>query len=93
LEEDGRIGEEGKGSEYRCQQVSYGQGIVKRYQHFPLGSFSIRRLQNLTANPLEILPCINQVELNYWNPQPDLVKVRWAVVVIPGGISDIFSSI
>jgi diketogulonate reductase-like aldo/keto reductase len=39
-------------------------------------SFNVRRLQNLTANPLEIRPAINQVELNYWNPQPDLVKVR-----------------
>lgn len=39
-------------------------------------SFSVRRLQNLTANPLEIRPAINQVELNFWNPQPELVKVR-----------------
>ncbi|TFK27646.1 Aldo/keto reductase [Coprinopsis marcescibilis] len=32
------------------------------------------RVQNLTANPLKIKPAINQVELNYWNPQPELVK-------------------
>ena len=41
-----------------------------------ISSFNVRRLQNLTANPLEIWPVINQVELSYWNPQPDLVKVR-----------------
>jgi diketogulonate reductase-like aldo/keto reductase len=35
----------------------------------------LSRLQNLTANPLKIQPAVNQVELNYWNPQPDLLKV------------------
>jgi diketogulonate reductase-like aldo/keto reductase len=39
-------------------------------------SFNIRRIQNLTANPLKIKPYVNQVELNYWNPQPELLKVR-----------------
>jgi diketogulonate reductase-like aldo/keto reductase len=40
---------------------------------FPF-SFNIRRLQNLTASPsLTIQPAINQVELNYWNPQPELL--------------------
>jgi diketogulonate reductase-like aldo/keto reductase len=29
----------------------------------------------LTANPLKIKPAINQVELSYWNPQPELVAV------------------
>lgn len=38
-------------------------------------SFNIRRIQNLTANPLKIRPAINQVELSYWNPQPELLKV------------------
>lgn len=38
-------------------------------------SFNTRRLQNLTANNLKIKPAINQVELSYWNPQPELVKV------------------
>jgi hypothetical protein len=37
-------------------------------------SFNVRRLQNLTASPaLTIQPAVNQVELNYWNPQPELV--------------------
>jgi len=44
--------------------------------HHRLPSFNIRRLKNLTANPLEIKPAINQVELSYWNPQPELLKVR-----------------
>lgn len=34
------------------------------------------RVKNLTANPLKIKPAVLQVELNYWNPQPELVKVR-----------------
>jgi hypothetical protein len=38
-------------------------------------SFNTRRIQNLTANPLKIKPAINQVELNFWNPQPDLIEV------------------
>ncbi|KAK7025563.1 hypothetical protein VNI00_015916 [Paramarasmius palmivorus] len=32
------------------------------------------RIQNLTANPLKIKPAVNQVELNYWIPQPELVQ-------------------
>lgn len=37
-------------------------------------SFNIRRLQNLTASDIKIKPAVNQVELNYWLPQPELVK-------------------
>ncbi|EEB91625.1 hypothetical protein MPER_09989 [Moniliophthora perniciosa FA553] len=33
-----------------------------------------KRIQNLTANPLKIQPAVNQVEINYWFPQPDLVE-------------------
>ena len=33
------------------------------------------RIKNLTANPLKIQPAVNQVELNFWNPQPELVNV------------------
>lgn len=40
------------------------------------GSFNARRLANLTANKLAHVPAVNQVELNFWNPQPELVK--WA---------------
>lgn len=37
-------------------------------------SFNIARIQNLTANPLKYKPAVNQVELNFWNPQPELLK-------------------
>ncbi|KAI0080695.1 hypothetical protein K474DRAFT_1682434 [Panus rudis PR-1116 ss-1] len=33
-------------------------------------------VKNLTANPLKYKPAVNQVELNFWNPQPELLK--WA---------------
>ena len=40
-------------------------------------SFNVRRLTNLTSNPdIKIIPAVNQVELNFWNPQPELVA--WA---------------
>ncbi|KAG6866171.1 hypothetical protein C0991_007721 [Blastosporella zonata] len=39
-------------------------------------NIGVSKFQNLTANPLKIRPAVNQVELNYWNPQPELVK--WA---------------
>ncbi|KAH8104946.1 Aldo/keto reductase [Phellopilus nigrolimitatus] len=38
------------------------------------GNFNIKRVQNLTANPLKIKPAVLQVELNFWNPQPELLK-------------------
>ena len=34
------------------------------------------RIKNLTANPLKYKPAVNQVELNFWNPQPELLA--WA---------------
>jgi diketogulonate reductase-like aldo/keto reductase len=40
-----------------------------------LCSFNIRRIKNLTANPLKVKPAVNQVELNFWNPQPELLEV------------------
>ena len=30
-------------------------------------------MKNLTANNLKIQPAVNQVELNFWNPQPELL--------------------
>ncbi|KAG6902419.1 hypothetical protein C0995_000345 [Termitomyces sp. Mi166 len=39
-------------------------------------NIGISKIQNLTGNPLKFKPAVNQVELNYWNPQPELVK--WA---------------
>lgn len=37
-------------------------------------SFNIRRLTNLTNNDLKYRPAVNQVELNWFNPQPELVS-------------------
>lgn len=37
-------------------------------------SFNIPRIKNLTANPLKYKPAVNQVELSYWNPQPELLE-------------------
>ncbi|PPQ65906.1 hypothetical protein CVT26_000926 [Gymnopilus dilepis] len=45
-----------------------------KIRNIGVSNFNIRRLQNLTANPLKIRPAINQVELSYWNPQPELLK-------------------
>jgi diketogulonate reductase-like aldo/keto reductase len=36
-------------------------------------SFNVSRLRNLTADALKVAPAVNQVELNFWNPQPELV--------------------
>lgn len=47
-----------------------------KVRNIGISNFNIRRIQNLTANPLKIKPAVNQVELNYWNPQPELLK--WA---------------
>ena len=52
----------------------------KKIKKIP-SSFNIRRIQNLTANPLKIKPAVNQVELNYWNPQPELLKV--SIIIKP----------
>ena len=38
-------------------------------------SFTIWRFEQLMKNPLKYQPLVNQVELNYWNPQPNLIKV------------------
>jgi len=39
-------------------------------------SFNMRRIKNLTTNPLKYRPAVNQIELSYLNPQPELLK--WA---------------
>lgn len=39
-----------------------------------LYSFNIDRISNLTANSLKIQPAINQVEINYWFPQTELLE-------------------
>lgn len=37
-------------------------------------SFNVRRLTNLTSGDLKYRPAINQVELNWFNPQPELLE-------------------
>ncbi|KIK91961.1 hypothetical protein PAXRUDRAFT_830404 [Paxillus rubicundulus Ve08.2h10] len=45
-----------------------------KIRNIGISNFNIRRIQNLTANPLKHQPAVNQVELNFWNPQPELLK-------------------
>ncbi|EIN06805.1 Aldo/keto reductase [Punctularia strigosozonata HHB-11173 SS5] len=47
-----------------------------KVRNIGVSNFNIPRLANLTANPLKIKPAVNQVELNYFNPQPELLD--WA---------------
>ncbi|KAI0917658.1 hypothetical protein AcW1_007194 [Taiwanofungus camphoratus] len=45
-----------------------------KVRNIGISNFNVQRIQNLTANPLKVTPAVNQVELNYWNPQPELLK-------------------
>ncbi|KDQ49217.1 hypothetical protein JAAARDRAFT_43007 [Jaapia argillacea MUCL 33604] len=45
-----------------------------KVKNIGVSNFNIPRLKNLTANPLKIQPAVNQVELNFFNPQPELLK-------------------
>ncbi|EJC98432.1 Aldo/keto reductase [Fomitiporia mediterranea MF3/22] len=45
-----------------------------KVRNIGISNFNIRRIQNLTANPLKVKPAVLQVELSFWNPQPELVK-------------------
>jgi len=45
-----------------------------KVRNIGISNFNIRRILNLTANPLKYQPAVNQVELNFWNPQPELLK-------------------
>ncbi|KAI0345590.1 Aldo/keto reductase [Trametopsis cervina] len=47
-----------------------------KVRNIGVSNFNIARLTNLTANPLKYKPAVNQVELSYWNPQPELLT--WA---------------
>jgi len=47
-----------------------------KIRNIGISNFNIRRIQNLTANNLKYPPAVNQVELNFWNPQPELLS--WA---------------
>ncbi|KAF8691877.1 reductase, partial [Rhizoctonia solani] len=46
-----------------------------KIRNIGVSNFNVRRLTNLTSAPdIRIRPAINQVELNFFNPQPELVK-------------------
>ncbi|TFK48810.1 Aldo/keto reductase [Heliocybe sulcata] len=47
-----------------------------KVKNIGVSNFNIPRLENLTANPLKYQPAVNQVELNFLNPQPELLS--WA---------------
>ncbi|KIP02979.1 hypothetical protein PHLGIDRAFT_78304 [Phlebiopsis gigantea 11061_1 CR5-6] len=47
-----------------------------KIRNIGISNFNIARIKNLTANPLKYQPAVNQVELNFFNPQPELLK--WA---------------
>ncbi|KAH9480661.1 putative oxidoreductase C26F1.07 [Psilocybe cubensis] len=47
-----------------------------KVRNIGLSNFNIRRIQKLASNPLKVKPAVNQVELSYWNPQPELLQ--WA---------------
>ncbi|PCH40515.1 hypothetical protein WOLCODRAFT_24169 [Wolfiporia cocos MD-104 SS10] len=44
-----------------------------KIRNIGISNFNIQRIENLTANPLKVQPAVNQVELNFWNPQPELL--------------------
>ncbi|KAJ3715603.1 NADP-dependent oxidoreductase domain-containing protein [Lentinula guzmanii] len=45
-----------------------------KVRNIGVSNFNIRRLQNLTANPLKIQPAVNQVEINFWFPQSEMLE-------------------
>jgi len=45
-----------------------------KIRNIGISNFNIARIKNITANPLKYQPAVNQVELNYFNPQPDLLQ-------------------
>ncbi|KAG7088909.1 hypothetical protein E1B28_012854 [Marasmius oreades] len=45
-----------------------------KVRNIGVSNFNERRIKNLTGNPLKYRPAINQVELSYWLPQPELLE-------------------
>ncbi|KAF9069372.1 NADP-dependent oxidoreductase domain-containing protein [Rhodocollybia butyracea] len=45
-----------------------------KVRNIGVSNFNIRRIQNLTANPLKIQPAVNQVEINFWFPQVEMLE-------------------
>lgn len=44
-----------------------------KIRNIGISNFNVARVKNLTANPLKYKPAVNQVELSFWNPQPELL--------------------
>ncbi|KAJ7162958.1 NADP-dependent oxidoreductase domain-containing protein [Mycena filopes] len=48
-----------------------------KIRNIGVSNFGVRRLESLMTNPLlKIRPAVNQLEINFWFPQPDVVQ--WA---------------
>ncbi|TCD66857.1 hypothetical protein EIP91_000811 [Steccherinum ochraceum] len=47
-----------------------------KVRNIGLSNFTIKGMEKLLANPLKYKPAVDQVELNYQNPQPEVLK--WA---------------
>ncbi|KAJ3525138.1 hypothetical protein NM688_g8450 [Phlebia brevispora] len=45
-----------------------------KIRNIGISNFNIARVKNLTGNALKYQPAVNQVELNFFNPQPELLK-------------------
>ncbi|KAJ3752537.1 NADP-dependent oxidoreductase domain-containing protein [Lentinula raphanica] len=45
-----------------------------KVRNIGVSNFNIRRLQNLTANPLKVQPAVNQVEISFWFPQVEMLE-------------------
>jgi len=47
-----------------------------KIRNIGVSNFNVWRYENLTSNPLKYRPAVNQVELSFGNPQPELLA--WA---------------
>ncbi|KAJ4472984.1 NADP-dependent oxidoreductase domain-containing protein [Lentinula aciculospora] len=45
-----------------------------KVKNIGVSNFNIRRLTNLTANTLKIQPAVNQIEINFWFPQVEMLE-------------------
>ncbi|KAF9265188.1 Aldo/keto reductase [Marasmius fiardii PR-910] len=51
--------------------------VVKgKVRNIGVSNFTIQNINDLRLNPLKIVPAVNQVEINYWFPQSELL--RWS---------------
>ncbi|KAJ7859002.1 NADP-dependent oxidoreductase domain-containing protein [Mycena leptocephala] len=50
------------------------QKLEEMVEKGKIRNIGVSKLENLTANPLKFRPAVNQVEISYWIPQPELLK-------------------